>query len=128
MYFTYLLLKISCQAFILNVNNIRNTSFIYSTVSFVHTYVCFIYDLDFILGFDNISYEVNTKNQPDIPIIKFHTLPEYDSQYDHTLFFPIGMTIQEVDGTAIGKLRMYVCIYVRMLGRCQLGIAVIDKL
>ena len=55
-----------------------------------------------MIGFDSLSYAVNTKNEPDVPIIKFHSVPEY---YYHNIIFPLGVIIQEgAEGdTAIGK-------------------------
>ena len=55
-----------------------------------------------MFGFDSLSYAVNTKNEPDVPIIKFHAFPDY---YDRDIFFPVDVIIQEgAEGdTAIGK-------------------------
>ena len=65
-----------------------------------------------MIGFDSLSYEVSTKNEPDVPIIKFHSIPDY---YDRDMFFPIGVIIREgAEGdTAIGKSCMncmYICV------------------
>ena len=84
-----------------------------------------------MIGFDNLSYAVNTKNEPDVPIIKFHSVPEY---YDRDMFFPIGVIIREgAEGdTAIGKSCMncmYICTYVlnrdHPNNQTRLGIALI---
>ena len=57
-----------------------------------------------MIGFDrnNLSYAVNSKNEPDVPIIKFHSVPE---DYNYTMLFPVDVIILEgAEGdTAIGK-------------------------
>ena len=55
-----------------------------------------------MIGFDSLSYAVNTKNEPDVPIIKFHAYPDH---YYHDIFFPLGVIIREgaKGDTAIGK-------------------------
>ena len=56
--------------------------------------------LEFKLGFDSLSYSVDTKNQGDRPVISFLSIPEV---YDGSMIFPINVTIAEVDITAVGK-------------------------
>ena len=71
-----------------------------------------------MIGFDNLSYAVNTKNEPDVPIIKFHSVPDY---YDHDMLFPIGVIVREgAEGdTAIGKSCMNCMQYYQCLGMRQ---------
>ena len=68
-----------------------------------------------MIGFDrdNLSYAVTTKNQPDVPIIKFHDFPDY---YDRDMIFPVDVIILEgAEGdTAIGKSCMN-CMHIDVL-------------
>ena len=65
-----------------------------------------------MIGFDSLSYAVNTKNEPDVPIIKFHSVPDH---YNRDMFFPLGVIIREgAEGdTAIGKSCMN-CVHTYM--------------
>ena len=71
-----------------------------------------------MIGFDSLSYAVNTKNEPDVPIIDFHSVPDY---YDRDMFFPIGVIVLEgAEGdTAIGKSCMNCMQYYQCLGMRQ---------
>ena len=74
------------------------------SIYILNCFTCVMCSIDFVIGFDrdNQSYAVDTKNHPEIPIIKFHDSP---GEFIHDMFFPCEVIISEgaPGDTAVGK-------------------------
>ena len=59
----------------------------------------FYLQLDIELNFENQSYSVDTKNDPEIPVIRI----TYPTEYVGPKMFPIIIKVEAKDDTATGK-------------------------
>ena len=59
-----------------------------------------------MLEFENQSYSVNTKNEPEVPVLRLH----YPEEYNSMPLFPINVTVHEINGSAYGKSCIY-CVH-----------------